>query len=127
MNDTITQISEPQATSSMALRPLLGLLIAQFLGAFNDNIYKMVLSLFAVSMAVGSVDGNRYIPVIGAIFVLPYLLFSGYAGHLADVRSKRQVLISIKLLEVGAMALGCLALWTGHMALMLTVLFLMSL
>ncbi len=127
MNDTITQISEPQATSSMAPRLLLGLLIAQFLGAFNDNIYKMVLSLFAVSMAVGSVDGNRYIPVIGAIFVLPYLLFSGYAGHLADVWSKRQVLISTKLLEVGAMALGCLALWTGHMALMLTVLFLMSL
>jgi acyl-[acyl-carrier-protein]-phospholipid O-acyltransferase/long-chain-fatty-acid--[acyl-carrier-protein] ligase len=87
----------------------------------------MVLSLFAVSMAVGADDGSGYIPAIGAIFVLPFLLFSGYAGHLADVRSKRQVLISTKFLEIGAMTLGCLALWTGNMALMLTVLFLMSL
>ncbi len=127
MNDTMTQTPEPQIAQPAAPLSLLGLLIAQFLGAFNDNIYKMVLSLFAISMAVGSGDGSGYIPAIGAVFVLPYLLFSGYAGYLADVRSKRQVLIGTKFLEMGAMVLGCLALWTGNMALMLTVLFLMSL
>jgi acyl-[acyl-carrier-protein]-phospholipid O-acyltransferase/long-chain-fatty-acid--[acyl-carrier-protein] ligase len=127
MNDSMTRTSEPQVVRPAAPYPLAGLLLAQFLGAFNDHIYKMVLSLFAVSMAVGTSDGSDYIPVIGAIFVLPYLLFSGYAGHLADVRSKRQVLIGTKLLEIGAMALGCLALWSSNMMLMLTVLFLMSL
>ncbi|ETW99743.1 MAG: hypothetical protein ETSY2_40285, partial [Candidatus Entotheonella gemina] len=127
MNDTMTQTPEPPIARPAAPRPLFGLLIAQFLGAFNDNIYKMVLSLFAISLAVGTHDSGGYIPVIGAIFVLPYLLFSGYAGHLADVQSKRQVLIGTKFLEIGAMALGCLALWTGNMVLMLTVLFLMSL
>jgi acyl-[acyl-carrier-protein]-phospholipid O-acyltransferase/long-chain-fatty-acid--[acyl-carrier-protein] ligase len=127
MNDTMTQTSEPQVALPAAPHPLLGLLLSQFLGAFNDHIYKMVLSLFAVSMAVGTSDGSGYIPAIGAIFVMPYLLFSGYAGHLADVRSKRQVLIYTKLLEVVAMALGCFALWSSNMTLMLTVLFLMSL
>ena len=127
MDDTMTQTSEPQAASPAVSHPLLGLLMAQFLGAFNDNIYKMVVSLFAIGMVVGSGDSDDYIPLIGAIFVLPYLLFSGYAGYLADVRSKRQVIIHTKLLEIVAMALGCLAFWTGKMALMLSVLFLMSL
>ena len=129
MNDTMTQPSEPSAArpTRPAPNPLFGLVIAQFLGAFNDNIYKMVLSLFAISMAAGDRDSSGYIPLIGAIFVLPYLLFSGYAGHLADVQSKRRVLIATKLLEIGAMALGCLAFWTENMPLMLTVLFLMSL
>ncbi len=106
MNDTMTRIAEPPAAPPAYPRPLLGLIIAQFLGAFNDNIYKMVLSLFAISIAAGADHGGQYIPAIGAIFVLPYLLFSGYAGHLADVRSKRQVLIGTKLLEIGAMVLG---------------------
>ena len=127
MNDTMTQTSEPQAAPPAAPHPLLGFLFAQFLGAFNDHIYKMVLSLFAVSMAVGTSDGSGYIPAIGAIFVLPYLLFSGYAGHLQMRRSKRQVLIYTKLLEIGAMALGCLAFWSANMAFMLVVLFLISL
>ena len=129
MNDTVTQPSEPPAArpAPPAPTPLFGLIIAQFLGAFNDNIYKMVLSLFAISMATGDRDSSGYIPMIGAIFVLPFLLFSGYAGHLADVQSKRRVLIATKLLEIGAMALGCLAFWIENMPLMLAVLFLMSL
>jgi acyl-[acyl-carrier-protein]-phospholipid O-acyltransferase/long-chain-fatty-acid--[acyl-carrier-protein] ligase len=127
MNDTITQTPERQMAPSAARHPLLGLLTAQFLGALNDNIYKMVLSLYAVSIAVDTRDSSNYIPMIGAIFVLPFLLFSGYAGHLADVWSKRQVLIGTKLLEIVAMASGCFALWTGHMVLLLTVLFLMAL
>ncbi|MEK6713265.1 MAG: hypothetical protein AABY41_03635, partial [Nitrospirota bacterium] len=62
----------------------------QFLGAFNDNIYKMVVSLFAVEAAVsGGNGGSAYLSLAGAVFILPFILFSGYAGHIADVFNKR--------------------------------------
>jgi acyl-[acyl-carrier-protein]-phospholipid O-acyltransferase/long-chain-fatty-acid--[acyl-carrier-protein] ligase len=104
-----------------------GFLVAQFLGAFNDNIYKMVLSLLAVHMAAGSDTGGTSLSLIGAIFILPFLLFSGYAGHVADVYSKRQVLITTKVLEIVAMGLAVVAFLVGRLELMLGVLFLMAL
>src|SRR5580693_10498555 len=76
----------------------------QFLGAFNDNVYKMIVSLRAVQVAAGS--GSEYLSLAGAVFVAPFLLFTGYAGHLADAVSKRTVLISVKVFEVAVMLLG---------------------
>ncbi len=94
----------------------------QFLGAFNDNIFKIVVSFIAMD-TLGPVDGAAF---TGAVFILPFLLFSGYAGHLADVHSKRQVLVWTKMLEVVAMALAVPALLTGRIDALLGVLFLMA-
>jgi len=94
----------------------------QFLGAFNDNIFKIVVTFLAMD-ALGQVDGVAF---TGAVFILPFLLFSGYAGHLADVHSKRQVLVWTKMLEVVAMALAVPALLTGRIDALLGVLFLMA-
>jgi acyl-[acyl-carrier-protein]-phospholipid O-acyltransferase/long-chain-fatty-acid--[acyl-carrier-protein] ligase len=94
----------------------------QFLGAFNDNVFKIVVSFLAMD-ALGKVNG---VAVAGAVFILPFLLFSGYAGHLADVRSKRQVLVWTKSLEVIAMLLAVPALLTGRVDFLLAVLFLMA-
>lgn len=101
--------------------------MTQFLGAFNDNVYKMVLSLLAVSGLAHGTDGSTYLPLIGALFILPFFLFSGYAGHLADVYSKRQVLVLTKVFEIVVMSLGLLAFLVGRIELMLGVLFLMAL
>src|SRR5262245_37286842 len=78
----------------------------QFLGAFNDNIFKLVVSFLAMD-AYGAVDG---VAIAGAVFILPFLLFSGYAGHLADVHRKRQVLIWTKALEIVSMLFAIPAL-----------------
>ncbi|MCC6543835.1 MAG: MFS transporter [Nitrospirae bacterium] len=100
----------------------------QFLGAFNDNIYKMVVSLFAVEAATrGGNGGSAYLSLAGAVFILPFILFSGYAGHIADVFSKRSVLIVTKSFEIVAMGLALFALWSGRIDFMLVVLFLMAL
>ena len=65
----------------------------QFLGAFNDSVYQTIVALH-----VG--DANpAYVPLVPAVFTLPSLLFSGYAGHLADAVSKRSVLIAVKTLR----------------------------
>jgi acyl-[acyl-carrier-protein]-phospholipid O-acyltransferase/long-chain-fatty-acid--[acyl-carrier-protein] ligase len=97
----------------------------QFLGAFNDNVYKIVVSMLAVDTALHS--GSGYLSLIGAVFILPFLLFSGYAGHLADVFDKRSVLIATKALEIIAMGLAFFAFLSGRMEYMLGVLFLMAL
>ena len=55
------------------------LLATAFLGALNDNLYKIVVSLMAVNLCATAGD-THYLALAGALFVLPYLLFSGYAG-----------------------------------------------
>ncbi len=53
--------------------PILGLLAAQCLGAFNDNVYKMVVSLLAVNAAVSAGGGSGALSLISVIFILPFL------------------------------------------------------
>ena len=122
----IPQRSAPTDPLTQAQPPLWGLLTSQFFGAFNDNVYKIVLSMLAANIALDTGGGSGSLSLIGAIFVLPYLLFSGYAGHVADTWSKRAVLITTKALEVVVMALGLGAFLLGSFELMLGVLFLMA-
>jgi acyl-[acyl-carrier-protein]-phospholipid O-acyltransferase/long-chain-fatty-acid--[acyl-carrier-protein] ligase len=97
----------------------------QFLGAFNDNVCKIIVTFLAFN-AFGKTTGAA---VVGAVFILPFLLFSGWAGHLADVFSKRSVLIWMKALEIVAMAAMIPALIAAQQGItwpMLSVLFLMA-
>ncbi len=110
---------------TLAHKGLQPFLWTQFLGAFNDNLFKMVVSLFAVRLATGA--GDRELSMIGAIFILPFLLFSGYAGQAADVYSKRTVLVVTKSLEIVAAGLGLYAFLLGHLNLTYVVLFLLAL
>ncbi|MBI4490247.1 MAG: MFS transporter [Deltaproteobacteria bacterium] len=98
----------------------------QFLGAFNDNFYKMVVSLLAVNAASNSGGGSRYLSLIGAIYILPFFFFSGYAGHIADVSSKRNVLVTTKALEIVATVLALSAFLSQRIEFMLAVLFLLA-
>jgi acyl-[acyl-carrier-protein]-phospholipid O-acyltransferase/long-chain-fatty-acid--[acyl-carrier-protein] ligase len=99
----------------------------QFLGAFNDNLYKIIVSMRAVQVASTTGSGGEYVAISMAVFVLPFLLFSGYSGHLADSISKRTVLISVKVFEVCVMGLAFAVFFSTRMELMLVVLFLMAL
>src|SRR6266403_6151611 len=99
----------------------------QFLGAFNDNVYKIIVSMRAVHVAASTGSGSEYLSLAGVVFVLPFLLFSGYSGHLAYSLSKRSVLISVKVFEIFVMALALAAFFSTRMEPMLVVLFLMAL
>ena len=107
-------------------RGLQPFLWTQFLGAFNDNLFKIVVSMLAVHW------WPRRAPAAScrsssAVFILPFLLFSGYAGQLADVYSKRTVLVVSKSLEIVAATLGLVAFLFGHLQLTYAVLFLIAL
>ena len=111
---------------TLAERGLQPFLWTQFLGAFNDNLFKIVVSLVAVHASLGKESGQA-LSLVGAIFILPFLLFSGYAGQLADIRSKRSVLVVTKSLEVVAAMLALVAFLAGHLELAYGVLFLIAL
>jgi acyl-[acyl-carrier-protein]-phospholipid O-acyltransferase/long-chain-fatty-acid--[acyl-carrier-protein] ligase len=93
----------------------------QFLGAFNDSFYQTIVLLHAEHV------NRTYIPISLMVFNLPFLLFSGYAGHLADAVSKRRVMIWVKVFEVGIMGMGLAALVAGSMNSMMLVMFLLGL
>jgi acyl-[acyl-carrier-protein]-phospholipid O-acyltransferase / long-chain-fatty-acid--[acyl-carrier-protein] ligase len=98
----------------------------QFLGAFNDNVYKMIVSIMALRLAADSQAGSRYLALAGAVFVIPFLLFAGPAGQLADRFSKTRVLQSTKALEIVIMLVGIGALLSHRIDLLLVVLFLLA-
>jgi acyl-[acyl-carrier-protein]-phospholipid O-acyltransferase/long-chain-fatty-acid--[acyl-carrier-protein] ligase len=99
----------------------------QFLGAFNDNLYKMIVSLAVLDMAPLAGSRSFYISLIGLLFILPFALFSGYAGPIADLYSKRSVLIAVKVFEIAAMGLGSVAFFYHRIEPMLAVVFLLGL
>ena len=107
-------------------RGLQPFLWTQFLGAFNDNLFKIVVSMLAVHAATKA-NAGRQLSLVGVVFILPFLLFSGYAGQLADVYSKRTVLVVTKSLEIVAAGLGLFAFMAGHLNLTYVVLFLIAL
>ena len=83
-------------------RGLQPFLWTQFLGAFNDNLFKIVVSMLAVHAATQAERRPRSCRSSARSSSCPFLLFSGYAGQLADVYSKRTVLVVTKSLEIVA-------------------------
>src|SRR5579875_3755828 len=112
--------SYPEVLKVKGVQPFLWM---QFLNSLNENMYKLVVSLLAVLVIANSSSG-AYLSLAGFIFVAPFLLFSGYAGQLADRFEKRSVLIVTKAFEIGGMTLALFALLSGNIQWMLGVLFL---
>lgn len=81
--------------------------ITQFLGALNDNIYKLLIIYFLISLE-GTANSPTILAMTGAVFVIPFLLFSAISGTLADRYSKSTIIVGTKILEVVTMALGLL-------------------
>lgn len=100
-----------------------GMTATQFLGAFNDNMFKEAALLVCVDVARQGEDLQKLALVA---FALPFVLFSGFAGYLADRTSKRSIVVLCKIVEVAIVALGAVAMLTRQFELMLFVLFLMG-
>jgi len=73
----------------------------------NDNIYKLLIVFFLIGME-GIDQSGTILSLTGAVFVIPFLLFSAVSGTLADRYSKSTIIILTKILEVVTMALGLL-------------------
>ena len=84
-----------------------GFTATQFLGAFNDNLYKQLALLLFVAVPVGPEGKKTDLQVVALLaFSLPFILFSGFAGYLSDRWSKSRIIVGCKLAEVLIMLLG---------------------
>ena len=93
----------------------------QFLGAANDNVFKNAFVVFVTFTAASNlaVDAGTIVNLIGAVFILPFMLLSATSGQLADKYEKSRLIRWIKLLEIAIMALGL----AGFVAASVTLLF----
>lgn len=99
--------------------------ITQFLGALNDNIFKMLIVFFLIQIW-GIGESHIILSTTGAVFVLPFLLFSSNSGMLADRFSKRNIIVMTKILELVVMSVGLLAFAFGNATWSYVTLFLMA-
>ena len=102
------------------------LLAAQALAVFDDNTFKQLLMLFVTASIPALATRNLYISLGTALYVLPYILFSSYAGQVADHFSKRRVIIFMKVVEATLLVVATAAMFAGHIVAMLAVLFLLG-
>lgn len=102
--------------------------LTQFLGAFNDNVFRngLVILITFQGVLIGGMDARVLANVAGALFILPFFLFSATAGQLADKYEKSLLIRRIKILEIVLMALAAFAFLTGRYGILLIVLFLMG-
>ena len=99
----------------------------QFLGAFNDNAFKMMLVLLALAAAgEGNGEADIHIATISAVFTLPFLLFASWAGTLSDRAAKHKVMFAAKVIEIIVMLLALAGLLFKIYPLLLFCLFLMG-
>src|SRR5687767_5026879 len=108
-----------------------GMAVTQFLGAFNDNLYKqlvLLLSIAAGGAAASQATDEQWLPML--IFAAQFLAFTGFAGYLSDKFGKRGIIILCKLAEIVIMALGGLGFYiywrSGSLVFLYFVLFLMG-
>ncbi len=104
------------------------LFLTQFLGAFNDNLYKNALViLIAYQASALSVQSSHLLINLSAgLFILPFFLFSATAGQLADQMDKATLIRRIKALEILIMLIGAAGLVSGKLWVLMPVLFLMG-
>ena len=100
----------------------------QALGAFNDNFYKNLLVILVTydAASYSGIDPVQLTQLAGGLFILPFGLFSGIAGQLADRFDKITVMRAVKMLEVGIMCLATLGFMSHHIWVLLGALFLMG-
>jgi MFS family permease len=104
--------------------PLFG---TQFLGAFNDSLFKQAVVLF-VTYQLYSIPAKefQFSAIAQALFILPFFLFSALSGQLADDHDKARLIRLIKLAEIGIMLLGGAGLVFASIPLMLAAVFAMG-
>lgn len=121
-------MSDSNQFSLLQQRRFLPFFLTQFLGAFNDNVFRngLVILITFQGVMIAGMNASQLANVAGALFIFPFFLFSATAGQLADKYEKSVLFRRIKLLEIGLMLLAATAFMTNSYAGLLGVLFLMG-
>ncbi len=108
-------------------RRFLPLFTTQFLGAFNDNLFKMAMVvLVTFTIYNDPKQEESFNALAGGIFILPFFLLSAISGQLADSRDKAGLIRIIKTAEIIIMIVGGLGILMSNVPVMLLALFAMG-
>ena len=107
--------------NSLTSTSFIGLVLTQFFGAANDNIFRW----FAIG--IGKEQQPEHVGTIlmagTACMVAPYLIFAPHAAFFADRYSKRSVIVACKIAEIVIMILGIMLAWSGQLFWLFSVVF----
>lgn len=107
---------------------LLPLFITQFLGAFNDNVYKnalVILITFSIAEHTGE-NAQALITIAAGLFILPFFIFSAPAGQLADKYDRAAIARWVKVAEIIIVLIAALAFYLENTWFLIAVLFILG-
>ena len=114
-------------THLLRARRFLPLFSTQFLGAFNDSLFKQAVVLFVTYQLFSNPAKEfQFSAIAQGLFILPFFLFSAVAGQLADDHDKSRLIRIIKLAEIGIMLVGGAGIMLANIPLMLAAVFAMG-
>ncbi len=119
---------KPTLKSILLKKQFFPLLVAQFLGAFNDNFFKNALAILVTYQIIqtSALRPEVIITIASAIFVLPFFLFSALAGQLADKFEKAKLIKIIKFCEIIIALLALYGFMQKNLTLLMATLFLLA-
>jgi MFS family permease len=108
-------------------RRFLPLFATQFLGAFNDSLFKQAVVLFVTYQLFSNPAKEfQFSAIAQGLFILPFFIFSALAGQLADDHDKARLIRIIKFAEIGIMIIGGAGIMLANIPLMLAAVGLMG-
>jgi 1-acyl-sn-glycerol-3-phosphate acyltransferase len=108
-------MSQPSQLSLLTQRRFGPFFWTQFLGAFNDNLFKTALMVILTYDALSwtTVSPALLNNLIPGLFILPYVVFSATAGQIADKVEKSRLARLVKWLEIAIMLVAAIG-WMTH-------------
>ena len=114
-------------THLLRARRFLPLFTTQFLGAFNDSLFKQAVVLFVTYQLFSDPTKEfQFSSIAQGLFILPFFLLSALSGQLADDHDKARLIRIIKLAEIGIMIVGGAGIMLANIPLMLAAVFAMG-
>jgi 1-acyl-sn-glycerol-3-phosphate acyltransferase len=125
---SVSETPHPNQFALLGQRRFAPFFWVQFLGAGNDNLFKFAFTVMVTyQLQVSWLPASQAGLAIGALFILPFLLFSATSGQLADKFDKARLIRFVKTLEIAIMALAALGFVQHSVVLLLACVFLMGL
>ena len=104
-------------------RRFLPIFVTQFLGAFNDNLFRTSMVMLVIyGIFRDATQEATFSAVAGGLFILPFFLLSALAGQLADSSDKALMVRIVKTAEILIMLVGAAGLLLHNVPLLLLAL-----
>lgn len=114
-------------SSDIRTKGFIALMVTVFINALNDNFFRLVIIFVAIREFVTNDEDTFYYSLVGFVFLLPFVVFSPYAGFVADRYSTKHVIVWTRLAEAMVLITGGVMLVFHNMIGLFVALFLMGL